>query len=79
KVLCSSDVITIQALGYQDPIAPNDSTSSRAITQRVEITLKSRLIEQIDNIENNLEQVRPAEYTKFFSNVYLLNDNQIDN
>ncbi|ABI82331.1 OmpA family protein [Francisella tularensis] len=79
KGLGSSDGITIKALGYQDPIAPNDSTSSRAINQRVEITLKSRLIEQIDNIENNLEHVRPAEYTKFFSNVYLLNDNQIDN
>ncbi|ORU24913.1 hypothetical protein ACC93_00585, partial [Francisella tularensis subsp. holarctica] len=50
KGLGSSDGITIKALGYQDPIAPNDSTSSRAINQRVEITLKSRLIEQIDNI-----------------------------
>ncbi|ORM39009.1 hypothetical protein A2G94_03595 [Francisella endosymbiont of Ornithodoros moubata] len=75
----SSDGITIKALGYQDPIAPNDSTSSRAINQRVEITLKSRIIEQIDNIENLLEHVKPAEYIKFFSNVYLLNDDQLNN
>ena len=79
KGLDSSDGITIKALGYQDPVAPNDSTSSRAINQRVEITLESRLIEQIDNIESNLEHVRPTEYTKFFSNVYLLDDNQLDN
>ncbi|MDE5016728.1 OmpA family protein, partial [Francisella tularensis subsp. holarctica] len=63
KGLGSRDGITIKALGYQYPIAPNDSTSSRAINQRVEITLKSILIEQIDNIENNLEHVRTAEYT----------------
>ncbi|MFV9925319.1 MAG: OmpA family protein [Francisella endosymbiont of Hyalomma scupense] len=79
KGLDSSDGITIKALGYQDPIAPNDSTSSRAINQRVEITLKSRIIEQIDNIENHLEHVKPAEYIKFFSNVYLLNDDQLNN
>ncbi|MFV9972302.1 MAG: OmpA family protein [Francisella endosymbiont of Hyalomma asiaticum] len=79
KGLDSSDGITIKALGYQDPIAPNDSTSSRAINQRVEITLKSRIIEQIDNIENHLEHVKPAEYINFFSNVYLLNDDQLNN
>lgn len=71
--------IIIKALGYQDPIAPNDTSSNRAINQRVEITLKSRLIEQIDNIEQNLKHVRPADYTKFFSNVYLLNGNEVDN
>ena len=60
KGLDSSYGITIKALGYQDPIAPNDSTLSRAINQRVEITLKSRIIEQIDNIENHLEHVKPA-------------------
>ncbi|APC92160.1 MULTISPECIES: OmpA family protein [Francisella] len=79
KGIDSVDGITIKALGYQDPIAPNDSTSSRAINQRVEITLKSRLIEQIENIQNNLEHVKPAEYTKFFSNVYLLNNDQLNN
>ncbi|MBK2259365.1 OmpA family protein [Francisella philomiragia] len=71
--------IIIKALGYQDPIAPNDTSSNRAINQRVEITLKSRLIEQIDNIEQNLKHVKPADYTKFFSNVYLLNGNEVDN
>ena len=34
--------ITIKALGYQDPIAPNDSGAHRAFNQRVEITLRKQ-------------------------------------
>jgi outer membrane protein OmpA-like peptidoglycan-associated protein len=70
--------ISIKALGYQDPIAPNDSNAHRALNQRVEITVKSRLLEQIDNIESQLRHVRLANYTKFFSNVFLLNTEQVD-
>lgn len=73
-----ADGIIIKALGYQDPIAPNDSSSNRALNQRVEITLKSKLIEQIDNIEEKLDHLYPAEYSKFFSNVYLLNDDELE-
>lgn len=73
-----ADGMKIEALGYQDPIAPNDSSASRAINQRVEISIESKLVEQIDNIEQNLKHLRPAEYTKFFSNVYLLNGNQLE-
>jgi len=78
KGLDSQDII-IKALGYQDPVAPNDSNTNRALNQRVEITLKSRLLEQIDNIENHLDHIRPAKYTKFFSNVFLLNEKQVGN
>lgn len=73
-----ADGITIKAMGYQDPIAPNDSSANRAINQRVEISIESKLVEQIDNIEQSLKHLRPAEYHKFFSNVYLLNGNQLD-
>ena len=73
-----SQYISVKALGYQDPIAPNDSSANRALNQRVEITLKSRLLEQIDNIENHLDHIRPANYTKFFSNVFLLNEKQVE-
>ena len=69
--------ITIQALGYQDPIAPNDSSANRALNQRVEISIKSKLVSQIDNIEKHLENVDPSKYTKFFANVYLLNSDQL--
>ncbi|MED7787748.1 OmpA family protein [Francisella sp. 19X1-34] len=72
-----ADGIKIEALGYQDPIAPNDSSANRALNQRVEISIESKLVEQIDNIEHNLKHLRPADYTNFFSNVYLLNDNQL--
>ncbi len=75
----NSENITIKALGYQDPIAPNDSNAHISLNQRVEITLKSKLQEQIDNIENHLDHIRPANYTKFFSNVFLLNESQVDN
>jgi outer membrane protein OmpA-like peptidoglycan-associated protein len=70
--------ISIKALGYQDPIAPNDSNAHRALNQRVEITVKNRLLEQIDNIESHLKHVKPANYAKFFSNVFLLNTEQVD-
>lgn len=72
----NSESITIKALGYQDPIAPNDSNENRALNQRVEITVKSKLLEQIDNIEGSLKHVTPSNYKKFFSNVYLLNEDQ---
>ena len=74
-----SNGIIIKALGYQDPIAPNDSSADRALNQRVEITLKSKLLDQIDNIETNLGHIRPANYTKFFSNLFLLNEKQVEN
>lgn len=70
------DGITIKPLGYQDPIAPNDSNENRALNQRVEITVKSKLLDQIDNIEGRLKHVSPVDYEKFFSNVYLLNEDQ---
>ncbi|QIV96403.1 OmpA family protein [Allofrancisella inopinata] len=72
------DGIEIQALGYQDPIAPNDSNANREINQRVEITLKSKLVDQVDNINDRIKHVKISNYTKFFSNIYLLNDNQVD-
>ena len=75
----NTENISIKALGYQDPIAPNDSNVHRGLNQRIEITVKSRLLEQIDNIENHLKHVRPADYVKFFSNVFLLNTEQVDN
>ncbi|AIT09352.1 membrane protein [Candidatus Francisella endociliophora] len=70
--------ITVKALGYQDPLVPNDSNANRAINQRVEITIQSKMLEQIDNIEHNIKHVRPADYTKFFANVYLLSNNQLE-
>jgi outer membrane protein OmpA-like peptidoglycan-associated protein len=79
KGLEPGDGITIQALGYQDPIAPNDSSANRALNQRVEISIKSKLVSQIDNIEKHLENVDPSKYTKFFANVYLLNSDQLKN
>ncbi|AJC48201.1 OmpA family protein [Allofrancisella guangzhouensis] len=72
------DGMEIQALGYQDPIAPNDSNANRGINQRVEITLKSKLVDQIDNINDRVKPVKISDYTKFFANIYLLNDDQID-
>lgn len=71
--------ITVKALGYQDPLVPNDSNANRAINQRVEITVKDKMLELIDNIEHNIKHVRAADYTKFFANVYLLSDQQLDN
>ena len=53
-----SNGIIIKALGYQDPIAPNDSSAHRALNQRVEITLKSKLLDQIDNIETNFGHIK---------------------
>ena len=72
-----ADGIKIEAMGYQDPIAPNDSNTNRAINQRVEISIESKLVKQIDNIKHNLKHLYPSDYTKFFSNVFLLNGNQL--
>ena len=75
----NAEGISIKSLGYQDPVAPNDSSANRTLNQRVEITIKSHLLEQIDNIENHLDHIRPDHYTKFFSNLFLLNENQVNN
>lgn len=74
-----NEEITIKALGYQDPIASNDLNSSRALNQRVEITVKSKLLEQIDNLDEHFHNIELEKYTKFFSNVFLLDENHEDN
>ena len=71
------DNIIVKPLGYQDPVAPNDSATDRELNQRVEITVNSRVLERINAIEKNIKRVEIANYAKFFANVYLLNQSQL--
>jgi outer membrane protein OmpA-like peptidoglycan-associated protein len=72
------DNVTIEALGYQNPITPNDSSKSRAVNQRVEISIASKLSQQIKAIESTIKIVSPNKYKTFFSNVLLINQRNED-
>ncbi len=72
------DNVTIESLGYQNPITPNDSSKSRSINERVEISIASKLAQQIRAIENSIKIVNPNKYKSFFSNVLLINQQNED-
>jgi outer membrane protein OmpA-like peptidoglycan-associated protein len=74
-----TDNVTVESLGYQNPIVPNDSSKNRSINQRVEISIASKLSQQIRAIESTSKIVNPNKYKTFFSNILLINQQNEDN
>lgn len=66
------DNIKVEVMGYQDPVVTNDTQANRSINQRVEITIKSQLVQQLDYLRKHFKHVNIDHYKRFFSNVYLM-------
>ena len=66
--------IKVNGLGYEAPIATNDTKANRALNQRVEISIEDKTISQLKSIRKHLKNVKIDNYKSFFSNVYLLNN-----
>mgnify|MGYP000191607669 CR=1 FL=1 len=71
-----ADKMNVDYHGYQTPITANDSNTNRVANQRVEITIKTDLLDQIDYLKSQFKHVNIDKYKRFFSNVYLLNNDE---
>ena len=70
--------IKTEGLGYETPIVSNDSKVNRDLNQRVEISIEDQTVNQLKSIRKQLKNIKIDNYKSFFSNIYLLNNNNKD-